>query len=618
MSHAASTRRNLLALALSGLLALSALSLFVSPVAADPAASEAQFRELWGEPATTLITLTADIALTCTELDPDNPALRNSPTPIVVDGQGFTLSHPAPCQSNALLQQDALGTVTLTDLTLTGNEDSNHGLETAGSVVVMNSTISGHGRDGVHADGDVSVTNSDLSDNFGDGLEINDVGGTATVTNSTFTGNVSRGMELAGAGSITNSTVSENGGPGIVVVGDITVTGSTISNNGLDDCGAGIVAEGDVTVGSSTISGHSGVGIFAFDGDVTVTGSTVSGNGSFGCDVEGDGEGIVSEGGDVVVSGSTVTDNHGRGVFAEGGNVTVTDSEVSDNSGDQVGIEAFGLATVTRSTVDNNGDDGGGGIRADAAVVTDSTISNNAGDGIDASLATVTGSLIAANVQRGIQAGNATVTNSTIVDHTNVPAIEVRVDVTATYLTMSGNWINIQSGAPETINLFGSVLIDADSANCDGTVVDNGHNFVDDDSCGTIAPNLTPPQLGALADNGGPTWTRLPADTSPLVDAIPLASCQAGITDDQRGFTRPSDGNDDGTIGCDIGAVEVQGAIVPTAAPTGTAAPTASELPDTSLGDGTIAVTGMAAAMLILLLISASALRTAAVRQRRG
>ena len=84
---------------------------------------------------------------------------------------------------------------------------------------------------------------------------------------------------------------------------------------------------------------------------------------------------------------------------------------------------------------------------------------------------------------------------------------------------------------------------------------DVGYNFSDDTSCGFTNPTSnvkTPndPVLGALANNGGPTQTLLPLAGSPLLDAIPPASCGAAV--DQRGITRPQ-----GT-GCDIGAVEVE------------------------------------------------------------
>ena len=65
------------------------------------------------------------------------------------------------------------------------------------------------------------------------------------------------------------------------------------------------------------------------------------------------------------------------------------------------------------------------------------------------------------------------------------------------------------------------------------------------------------PALGALADNGGPTKTHLPSDTSPALD-VGLAE---GLNVDQRGLTRTADqpevanGAGDGT---DIGAVEVK------------------------------------------------------------
>jgi hypothetical protein len=89
--------------------------------------------------------------------------------------------------------------------------------------------------------------------------------------------------------------------------------------------------------------------------------------------------------------------------------------------------------------------------------------------------------------------------------------------------------------------------------------VSNGYNFADDATCDLTGTgdreSAGDPMIGALASNGGPTQTRLPADTSPLIDGVPLDQCQAdgatGVTTDQRGITRPQ------AAGCDIGSVEV-------------------------------------------------------------
>ena len=630
-------RRRLSVLAISALLAFSALPLFAAPVAATPVGDEGTFRDAWGDEEETLITLTANIAFDCDE--PDD-ATRDSIVPIVVDGAGWTLSNP--CDTDTL-EQDGTGLVTLRNLILTGNSDSGDGLNTAGAAVVEGSTVTGHGDDAVDTDGDATVTNSTLSDNGDNGLEHDDLGG-ATVSGSTLSGNDGGGIQSDGDVTVSgDSTISLNGDDGIDAEGDVTVSGdSTISLNGLDCCAGGINAGGTVTVsGASDIIDNGDNGISA-NGNVTVSDSTVSGNGEVG---EGGSDGIVSRSGNVeVTNNSIVSDNFDSGIVTDGGNVTVRDSTISDNGEDGIrgvgdvtvsgstisangkddicadGIHADGGVSVTTSTISDNADSGifadgaitvtnsevsGNGVggecdldgihsQSNSVVVTSSTVSDNRGAGIysegDATVtdstvsdnhdgirafddavvsrstvsgnggqggsgvvadndATVTDSTITANADSGVDAifGDATVTNSTVTDNVG-RGVHALVEVFATNATITGNGVNVSNENLTTIHLFGTVLVGAE-VNCEGSVDDQGFNFVDDLSCGDIPADLTPHLLGELANNGGPTWTRLPADNSPLIDGIPSAQCR--VTTDQRGIARPQGG------GCDKGAVEV-------------------------------------------------------------
>jgi hypothetical protein len=134
--------------------------------------------------------------------------------------------------------------------------------------------------------------------------------------------------------------------------------------------------------------------------------------------------------------------------------------------------------------------------------------------------------------------------------------------VTLLYATITDNGgaENAVQVSAQELTSFGSVVaLPGGPANCSvGGTVTNGYNYSDDDTCGFTdtangdVEDGADPQLGALADNGGSTPTRLPATTSPLVEAIPAASCFAGIPTDQRDLTRP------GFTNCDIGAVELQ------------------------------------------------------------
>jgi hypothetical protein len=280
----------------------------------------------------------------------------------------------------------------------------------------------------------------------------------------------------------------------------------------------------------------------------------------------------------LTITGGNASGN-GGGIFAAGP-LTAQNTTISGNSADAAGggIASQGLITMTSSMVDSNVSNGvGGGISigpdSPGLTMTDSTVSDNEGGGI----ATV------ANAQQvSVSAVNSTITGNTNGGASLGSGIFSAGSTTLVYTTVArnvaGNFGNIDS---VTLESFGSVVAESEgTGNCLTKTTSHGYNYSDDGLCGFTAPtdreNAAPPQLGPLAANGGPTPTLLPEPGSPLIDAIPIGSCQAdgaaGITNDQRGVTRPQG------PGCDIGAVEVEVPVppVPPAPPSPTpAAPVA-------------------------------------------
>jgi predicted outer membrane repeat protein len=264
-------------------------------------------------------------------------------------------------------------------------------------------------------------------------------------------------------------------------------------------------------------------------------------------------------------------------------NLTITGGNSAGSGG---GIESEGNVTLTNSTVSgNHSGSSGGGIDANTVTLTNSTVSNNNaadgnGGGIDSGSVVLTNSTVSGNTAAenggGIDTGDMTATNSTISGNTagatsNGGGIDADI-VTFVYVTMVQNIGSTGSNlGVGSLTSFGSVIAEPQGGgvNCDlGTSASQGFNFTDDASAAVSCKfnaatdhvgASNNPLLGALANNGGPTQTMLPQDgPSPLIDAIPSGSCQAGgasgITTDQRGLPRP----DSASPNCDIGAVEVQ------------------------------------------------------------
>lgn len=97
-------------------------------------------------------------------------------------------------------------------------------------------------------------------------------------------------------------------------------------------------------------------------------------------------------------------------------------------------------------------------------------------------------------------------------------------------------------------------------ADCNNGVSMGGNIIGDAAGCAQFAaqPNDqldVVPALHALADNGGFTRTHRPLPGSVAIDRGGPEAC---LADDQRGLRRPQDGDQDGHVACDAGAVEVE------------------------------------------------------------
>jgi hypothetical protein len=93
-------------------------------------------------------------------------------------------------------------------------------------------------------------------------------------------------------------------------------------------------------------------------------------------------------------------------------------------------------------------------------------------------------------------------------------------------LSGSGSW------------LINTLLAGNTPTNCSGVITDLGHNLSSDGSCSFTSIgslNNTDPELGPLADNGGPTLTMALLPGSPAIDAGDISAAQPT---DQRGFPR--------------------------------------------------------------------------------
>ena len=420
----------------------------------------------------------------------------------------------------------------------------------------------------------------------------------ATIAQGTFQRNqadLGGGGYLAGEAEVRNSRLFENiatgefgyGGGLYASDADLSVTGGLINDNFAWN-GGGLSAQGDVTLENVTMSGNRaryGGGMIQFDGTTVVRGGVLNSNVgdlAAGAGYLADGElrlevgaiardntsladaggFLVTEDATLVVEEADLINNTAevaggvlnRGTFlalraridshgASGGVTEETDDpeeepEERPGRGGALLNEESASATVVASLLSGNGAELGGAIwNAGALGLLNSTISDNGADIGGGGLFN--------------DGGQATLRNVTLANNTADPEAEG-----------GGALRNTAAGGTVTV---GHTLIarSASVANCAGPITSAGHNLDDGASCvlaGAGDRSEVDARIAPLADYGGRTPTHDLYTGSPAIDGGDPAGCRdlddAALTTDQRGAPRPSDGDEDGTAHCDIGAVE--------------------------------------------------------------
>jgi hypothetical protein len=265
----------------------------------------------------------------------------------------------------------------------------------------------------------------------------------------------------------------------------------------------------------------------------------------------------VSGSGNLTLKKATISkgsSDNGGGIFIESGSATIIDSSISGNSavGPGGGIRSNTNLTIENSTISGNTSSSwGGGIytSGNSLTVKNSTISGNSATGNG------DGGAIYANMS----GGSIAIENSTI----------------------SGNSSSFPAGGLYiyygTISIKNSIIAHQTSGwdcNIGPSVIftSQGYNIESSTSClftqssdqqKVTSENLN---LGALADNGGPTFTRALGSGSVAIDKIPTGTngCTAGTSTDQRGAAR-ANGTNMGGSNCDVGAYEANSTQTPTA-----------------------------------------------------
>jgi len=337
--------------------------------------------------------------------------------------------------------------------------------------------------------------------------------------------------------SFTDETIVLNGNP-LVIMSDVTIDGDTdddglpdITLDGdqasrvlLVDSGADVTLEGlIITRGQSPVTIDDGGGVSITDGaSVAINNSVISDN------TADDGGGVYIRNASLEIARTTITENlatRETGVSANGGGIAALSSTLSIADS----TISFNAARAPNASLTARG----AGVYAVTSILNldNVTISGNSTAAIGGGPTTGAGAGIFIS---GVQP--ALIRNSTIVDN-----------------EISGIGDGFRATLDTTLeNTIVANTLGASVDDCAGLVNAGVDSIIEDDDCGSSATQGDP-DLGPLSNNGGFTLTHLPNPGSIAIDGGNNATCLGA---DQRGLSRPIDGNSSGVAVCDIGAVE--------------------------------------------------------------
>ncbi len=442
---------------------------------------------------------------------------------------------------------------TLKGVTLSGGQGTNFGglyISSNAVVVLTNCTLVGN-----HAAGSNGVAGADGSTTGVNGGN----GGNGTAGGRAFGGAIYNLGNLTALNCqfLTNSATGGSGGAG----GGGGNGSGTLSRggnggnggNGALAYGGAIFNEGSLWLSNCTFAGNSATGgsggVAGTNGTATGTGALAGMPGTGGAGAAGSGAAVYSTNNAIIVN-CTFAANLGQGGDSTAGGTDSAGNGISGAAGGNSlggGVCNLSAGFLTNCTFSANQVAGGAGGAGGNGVglIRSGGNGGNGGNGLGGCLYNA-GKIVVVNCT--FSGGSAVGGTNGLAGTGNSPG----ANNGSLGLGKGGD---IAHGAGAFILQNSILATNSAGANAYDTsasrITDGGYNISSDASLNLSGTSLknTDPQIGSLADNGGPTQTiALLGTNSPAIDRVRTSSFPAT---DQRGVQRPQG------AACDVGAYEV-------------------------------------------------------------